>query len=265
MFERPGAGIFGYLKSQGRKPSELPLNVLRQFQEFEKIIAEQTSANNKQGGAVGAIKNAFMKVQMLGMAYSADAEFPALKNCLDDMMARFNGDEAFQDGIILYSWIFFDFPATKGGCPIGFKVAETLPDLKSFLDAALKTRLGIFEITNGNKAECHLKEFFTGNQVKLTQGLDTLGGSKKGSLILARPINVFGEHVIFGDISEFPASRRSTIEDMIWRKMNLFFHEENDVASYEKMMTLAGPYWFSIIAKDDKNDILSPDHYLLYY
>lgn len=265
MFDKPGTGFNDYLKSKGRKSSELPLDDLRRVKEFEKMVEDLMRINDKLGASVAAIHNSFIKAQIFGLALSVNNQFPSLKNCLDDLMGRFADDVVFQDGVGLHAWAFLNFPATRGGRPIGCEIAETMPELKPFLDVAVKTRMGVFEIIKGTNTECYLCELFTGKQLKLTQSLETLGGISVGNLILARPISIFGEHVVLGDISEFPAANRSKIEDMISRKMTKYFHHEDDSVSYETMMTLAGPYWFSMVAKGKKNDILSPDHYLKYY
>lgn len=69
----------------------------------------------------------------------------------------------------------------------------------------------------------------------------------------------------FGDTNDFPAEHRPTIEDMVTKKMSIYFQNSDLVKSYESMMRLAGPYWFSIFARDTDGYIFDPDHYLSYY
>ena len=53
--------------------------------------------------------------------------------------------------------------------------------------------------------------------------------------------------------------------NMVKNKMSLFFPDKEVIVSYETMMRLAGPYWFSILGVDYTGDILNPDYYLKFY
>jgi hypothetical protein len=265
MFDRPGTSVIEDLNSQCGKLLHLPPEFLRHVQEFEKLIDDEIRTNDEEGGVIGTILNCFLKVQILATAYSLDRKYRPLKKCIDDIVKRFGDDESFQDDLLLFSWVFFDFPTVKGGKPIGFEVAETLPELKPFLDGALDSRLGIFEVIKNTSTECHLTELFTGKQWKLSQGLDLPKDTEDSCLVFARPIHAFGEQLIFGNYSLVPAAQRAQIEDLIRKKMKASFFHEDDAISYETFMTLAGPYWFSIFAKDGKNGLLTADHYLQYY
>ena len=265
MLDRPKTGVLENLNSQGRKLSSLPHEFMQQVQSFEKVIEEEIRANDEQGGVIAAIQNSFLMVQILATAHSLDKKFLPLKKCIDDIVNRFGHDESFQDDILLFSWIYFNFPTTLGGKPIGYEIAQDRPELKPFLDAALDSRLGIFEITKISTEECHLRELFTGKQWKLNHGLDLRGDTMDRCLVIARPMHAFGEQYIFGDYFVFPSARRSAIEGSIREKMKTSFFHEDDVVSYETFMSLGAPYWFTIFAKNDKCGVLAADHYLQYY
>ena len=44
---------------------------------------------------------------------------------------------------------------------------------------------------------------------------------------------------------DFRRQKKSTLEGMIREKMSLYFWDKSAVTSYEPIMRLAGPYWFS--------------------
>ena len=103
---KPGQGIINYLKSQGRS-IDLPLDQLRQFQEFEKMISVGFESYEGKEPSVTYGMQSFMTVEMLVIAMMASGEFPALQCCYDDLLELFKHDKAFDDGISLTSWIFF--------------------------------------------------------------------------------------------------------------------------------------------------------------
>jgi hypothetical protein len=262
---KPGQVIINYLKSQGRN-IDLPLDQLRQFQEFERMIQARFESYEGKEFSVTYGMQSFITVQMLVIAIMATGEFPALQRCYDDLLKLFKHDKAFDDGISLESWIFFNFPATRGGHPIGREVllqsSKTASTIALFVEKALESRLGLYEVVKDGADQCQLKELFTNRKIIVGQ---SLGGVERSTIALCRVIEIGGKHWVFGNTAEFPAARRSLIENMVEDKMSIYFYNGNDLKSYETMMRLAGPYWFSIMASDDSHDILNPDHYLQYY
>ncbi len=253
-----------YIKDQGRQP-DLPLNVLRQFQEFEKSVHSQMSSYDEFPAPVAYGMRCFSKLEMFGMALAMSGEHSAAERCLNHLMHEFNSDSAFADGVTLHSWFLFNFPFTHGGHSIASEVLrktpEFLDELGPFVAEAIQSRLGLYEVKKSTRDSCLLRELFTDQEILLNQPLET----PPGNIALIRVMNVMGDQYAFGDTNEFPAERKSTIQGMIAQKMIAYFPENDARKSYESMMRLAGPYWFSIVARDYQGDILAPDHYLSYY
>ena len=262
---KPDQGILSYLKMQGRS-IDLPIDVLRQFQEFEKVLDAGLKSYEGKDPAVTYAMQSFTKVEMFGMILISSDEFPAVRRAHDELMRLFKKDGAFGDGISLMSWLLFNFPATAGGEPLAREVLRRTPtlndDIGPFVEEALGSRLGLYEVLKNSRNECRLKELITANLVTLNQ---SLGGMERGTVALCRVISIGAGKWIFGDAPGFPASKKSTLEGMIRDKMSLYFWDKSAVTSYETMMRLAGPYWFSIMAVDYDGDILNADHYLYYY
>jgi hypothetical protein len=263
---KPGQGILKHLKAQGRD-IDLPLDVLRQFQEYEKALQAALESYEGRDPAITYAMQSFTKVEALGVALIMSDAFPAARRAHDDVMKRFNKDRAFDDGVTLMSWLLFNFPASAGGVPLAPEVLNQAPptlagDIGPFIEEALGSRLGLYEVIKDDHDHCRLKELFTGKAVTLAQ---TLGGMGRGSITLCRVMPIGERHWAFGNAPEFPSSKRSVIQNMVEEKMFIYFPEDNDVKSYQAMMRLAGPYWFSIVAQDHRGDILNPDHYRHYY
>ena len=93
----------------------------------------------------------------------------------------------------------------------------------------------------------------------------TLGGAGPGAVCLVRVFNLEGKNYIFGDPIEWPANQKVALRDMVEAKMSLYFPNKDIIQSYETMMRIAGPYWFSIIGSDYTADILNPDYCFKFY
>ncbi|MBF0360959.1 MAG: hypothetical protein HQK49_08100 [Oligoflexia bacterium] len=266
---KPGKGIIEHLKNQGRDINELPLNVLREFQEFEKMLASTMDPYEDRPEEIKYGIQSFTSVEMLAIALfmTEDSKFSSVRRCHDDIMLKFKEDSMFDDGITLMNWIIFNFPSSEGGTPIANELlkAETkiLPGLVPFIKEGLNSRFGMYEILADKKNSCHIKEVITEKEYILNQ---TLGGIPKGNLALIRVMNLLDKLIAFGGtIPEFPKEKKEEITVMIVRKMLMYFGNKNPNYSYETMMRLAGPYWFSIVARDYTDDILNPDYYTTYY
>ena len=262
---KPGQGILKYLKEQGRS-IDLPLDALRQFQEFEKVLNAALKSYEGKDPAITYAMQSYTKVEMIAIALMTSGEFPAVLRAHDELMRLFKKDGAFKDGITLMSWLLFNFPATRDGTPLAREVLRRTPaltdDIGPFVEEALRSRFGLYEVLKEGRNECHLKELITGKLITLNQSLGSMG---RGAVALCRIITIGGNNWIFGDAPGFPASRKSTIAGMVKDKMSLYFWDANEVKSYETMMRLAGPYWFSIMASDYQGGILNADRYLRYY
>ena len=266
---KPNSTILQYLKKQGC-PIDLPLDVLRQFQEFEKNLTSSLNSYDDRPEPVAYGMRSFTTVQMLGIALILSDDYPAARRCHDDIMAMFGKDSAFDDGVSLLAWILFNFPAKKSSQDtIATEILKRSPELSDelspFIDAVTDSRLGLYEVKSDARQSCRLKELFTGNEITLNQ---TLGGIPKGRITVVRAINLKNTWLAFGDTCEFPVEYGQIVKGMVESKMSLYFPCFPNVAprsSYETMMRLAGPYWFSILARDYRGDILNPDHHLSYY
>ncbi len=261
---KPGQGILSYLKNN-KGGIDLPLDVLRQFQEFEKILAASLDSYEGKPQEITYAMQSYTKLEMMAIALMMSEEFSAVRRCHDDIMKRYKKDGAFDDGVSLMSWVMFNFPATSEGRPIAHEVLARDPELAAdighFVNEGINSRLGLYEIVKDSANQCHLKELFTGTTVKLDQSL----GAARGELALCRVMTLLDKTFAFGHAPGFPAARKALVEDIVRNKMLLYFDSDDEKKSYETMMRLAGPYWFSIIAEDQQGDILNPDHFRLYY
>jgi hypothetical protein len=258
--------FMSFLRSEGR--TDLPLNVLRQFQEFEKLLGATFDSFEDLPPEVAYGMRSFKKIEMLGMALALSGDHPSAQRCLDDIMKRFQSDEAFTDGVTLSSWVLFNFPLIKKGRPnetIAAKVLQESPELKAelspFVDVMHASRLGLYESKGEAGEKSFFKELFTGKEITVNHPT----GIPRGNLAVIRIIELMGKNWLFGDSNEFPAERRMIIEGMVEDKAGIYFPENDPIRSYEMMMRLAGPYWFSIVSRDPQGDILDPNHYLYYY
>lgn len=257
--------ILKFLNDQGRS-GELPLNVLREFQEFEKTIAQTMKSYDELPSFAAHAMKCFTKIEMFCLALMSE-EYPGVLKCHKDIMNLFGKDEAFDDGITISSWIYFNFPVEKNGEVIASLALKQLPpeiavDVTPFVSEMLNSRLGLYEVINDRHESCHLKEFFTGKEVILNQ---TLGGAGRGAVALVRVFNLEGKNYIFGDPIEWPANEKVTLFGMVEKKMSFYFPNKDIIKSYDTMMRIAGPYWFSIIGRDYSGDILNPDYCFKFY
>ncbi|MBF0300248.1 MAG: hypothetical protein HQK51_16115 [Oligoflexia bacterium] len=228
---KPGKGIIEHLKNQGRDPSKLPLNVLREFQEFEKLIASTMDSYEDRPEEIKYGMQSYTKVEMLAIALfmTEDNKFSSVRRCHDDIMLKFTKDSMFDDGITLMNWVIFNFPSSKGGDPIASELLKTeakiLPELVPFIKEALSSRLGMYEILADKKDSCHIKELVTEKEYVLNQ---TLGGMSKGNLALIRVMNLLGKLVAFGGtIPEFPKANKDEITGMVVNKMLMYFGDKS--------------------------------------
>jgi hypothetical protein len=261
---KPGQGILNYLKHQGRS-IDLPFEALRQFQEFEKSLAAALDSYADRPAPVAYGMRSYIILEMMAAAIIADGHYPAVQRCLDDLNKRFKNSSATDPEMIYMSWFYFNFPVCINGPSLAEEILNRKPGLGdsigSFLKAGIASRLGLYEVLSNAKGMCHLRELFTDREINLDQ---SFGKVSRGNLVLTRPIDLLGTQSAFGDIIELPAARREMIVDMVAAKMLRYFGAPTDIESYETMMRLAGPYWFSVVLSDD-GEILDPDHYLSYY
>jgi hypothetical protein len=222
---KPGQGILSHLKNKGRSPTDLPLNVLREFQEFEKVLAAGLKSYEGKDPAVTYGMQSFTKLEMLAVAMMmSDKEFVSARRCYEDIMRMFKNDDVFSDGISLMSWIIFNFPASLNGKSLGSEILERTPQLATiigpFVEEGLRSRLGLYEVVKDGREACGLKELFTGRELVLNQ---TLGGIGNGSITLCRVMEIMGKNWVFGDTFEIPVSRRNIAYNMVKTKMSLYY------------------------------------------
>ncbi len=266
-----GSGIIEYLKKQGRSIEDIPFKDVREFQEFEKTFNAAIQSYDGRDNEIKYCMQSFTIVEALCMAIFMDKDsgFGAVDSCFKDIMKKFKNDDMFSDGITLMNWILFNFPTKQNGTPIVAEVLKdiqkSMPDLEPFILELLNSRLGMYEVKSDNigKNFCKIKELITGRELTLQQ---SLGGVPKSNLVLLRVITIDKKTFAFGgNIPEFPSSSKNEIQEMVSRKMMLYFPHINATESYELMMRFAGPYWFSIVARNYTADILNPDYFLTFY
>lgn len=248
------------------KNLNLPLHELRQFQEFNKSFDKAMKSYNHLPDFVAYCMKCFTEIEMLSLALMHE-KYPVVERCYTEIMKLFGKDDAFSDGVAVPSWILFNFPHLPGKETIAEIVLNNIdPELAEYLTpfvaAAVSSRFGLYEIINDGRKTCHLRELITGAKVKLDQ---SLGGVSRGCVELLRVMIIDGKTFIFGDSHGFPPEKKNDILNMVETKMSLYYNNSDPIKSYEKMMRLSGPYWFSIAAKDYPGDILNPDFQQKYY
>jgi hypothetical protein len=255
--------ILKYLKAQGRD-SNLPLHILRQFEEFEKTLAHSFKSFDQLPPEQAYVMRSFKKIEMLGVCLCASGEYSAANSCFEDIIKRFDKDIAFSDGVSLLAWILFNFPINSDGTTLATEVLKKFPDLTDelspFVDAMNHSRLGVYEARGDGQDSSRLKELFTGKRLTLNHALQI----PRGKIAILRVLTLADQSWAFGDSGEFPGENRLVFENMVKRKMSVYFPDKDPLKSYETMMRLAGPYWFSILARESGDDILEPNHYLSY-
>jgi hypothetical protein len=262
---KPGQGIIGYLKDKGCNPSEIPLDVLRQFQEFEKGVHDAMKSYEGKDEAVTYGMQSYTIVEMLAISLIESGDYPAVKKCHNHLMKLFKNDGAFSDGISLMSWIIFNFPYSTEGRVLAEEIVSR--DIENrfsdFINAAINSRLGLYKVIDNSSNECILKEFCNNREIKLSH---SLGGIPYGHVALCRVIKLFNKYYIFGHAPEICGSEHGLIKKMLKDKMSLFRNKNRSISEiYHTMMCLSGPYWFSIIAQNHAGDILDADYYKKYY
>lgn len=106
------------------------------------------------------------------------------------------------------------------------------------------------------------RELFTQRVVDAHPSLEA---GEPGEIILGRFFELNGQLYFWGDVKAFPAAARDAIEGMVLDKLlNAGLLDHDPSAHYETFMKLAGPYWMSVVASDDRLPILEPDHYRTY-
>jgi hypothetical protein len=259
-------GILDFLKRQGRS-FDVPLNHLRHFQEFERMNAERFQALNGEHPAVQYGHSSFYKVELLAMGLIGCGEYPSVERGLSDLMSIFAADPAFDDGINIPAWLFYNFPATPRGTPMADAVLGEYPEFKDelspFVEKALQSRLGLYEVVKSGRTHCEVKELFTRTSFRVSDGL---AGVRRGTIALCRLLEFEDFRFVLGNSAQFPAERRSLLENMVSEKMSIFMPRGmSRPDSYDGFMRIAGPYWFSIMASGDGVDILDPVHHQRYY
>jgi len=245
---------------------DLPLHVLRQFQEFNKSVDVAMESYDRLPEFVAYGMKCFTQIEILSLALMSE-KYPVVERCHTEIMKLFGEDVAFSDGVSVPFWILFNFPHLPGKETIAEIVLnnfhpEPAKYFTPFVTAAVSSRLGLYEVINDGSKTCHLRELVTGAKVKLDQ---SLGGVSRGTVELLRVVIIDGKTIIFGNSQEFPADKKDYLLNMIKAKMSIYYPNSDPVKSYEIMMRLAGPYWFSIAAKDYTGDILNPDFQHKYY
>jgi len=262
-YMKPGEGILQHLKKE-KGSVDLPLDVLRQFQEFEKSFMATLESYEGDGSdsLVSWAMQSFHKCEVLALAYAAQSDGASLKRCFDFITEKFSKDPAFEDGVTLNSWVFFDFTTQESGKPVASELMKAIPDLTDFISPMLESRLGLYEVLNNDQVLVRLKEVFTNKIIDLDQDLPEV---RVGNMIIARAVSFHGNNIVFGDYAEFPAEVKEGLLDTVAGKIFSYYPEIDDMASaYQDLMKHAGPYWFSIISQVE-GEIYNPDFYKSFY
>lgn len=161
-------------------------------------------------------------------------KYPVAQLCHKEIMDMFGTDTAFDDGITVSSWIYFNFPVEKSGETIAALAFKDLPpsiatEISPFVIEMLGSRLGLYEILRNKQETCQVKELITGKEFILHQ---SFGNIDPGSIVLVRIFNLAGKNYIFGHSHEWQADQKLTIQGMIENKSSLYFPNKDAIVSY---------------------------------
>ena len=218
----------------------------------------------------GELLRAFRYLLFFGVACVAEDKYPPLTRCWKDLERRFMGDPRFDDGVFVQGWILLDFPfGPAGQTALDYFEAfiegtDAAPKMKTFIDAARKSRLGLHQDVMRTKNTAKFRELLSGKVVSAFPSVVEYG---KGEILLVRTIASGDQVFIFGNPTGFPKEAKDRIEDMVLNK--LFALDECRVADdpvdqFEMFMKLAGPYWMSCVCSDTNAPVLAPGHYRTY-
>lgn len=264
------------LKKRKKKPSWLSmvpggkvlptmtLEQLRSVKEVHALLTETFPGPPIIGYGICSFR--FRK--MFAIASIVENKLPALTRCWKDLERLFMRDAAFPEGYFVPSWILFDFPCDADRrTPLGHFEAfldscGKREPFEAFLAAVRGTRLGLYQEVLRTERTVRYAELFTERVIDVFPSIER---GEPGEIVLGRVVELEGQLYFWGDVKAFPAQTRTSIEDMVAGKLFYFAEEaQTPVGLYEAFMKLAGPYWMSVVASNDKLPILDPDHYLTY-
>ena len=247
--------------------SKLSFNELRNFKEFHEII----NCHDLADDVPKSVKYAFQSFRYLyffAVALIEEKKYPALNRCWNDLRERYSEDCIFQDGVAAESWIFFNFPLTRGGKTVldvfeevFLTNGEDMAHLRPFIDSAKKSRLGLYQETLSTSRTTKFRELFTDEVISTIRSVPDY---RPGEIFLGRILEIGGDRFLFGDPSCFPADRKQSIIGMVTNKMAAYGTSDGLEEDYEQFMRLAGPYWMSVVSDDHDGEILMPDHWIRY-
>ncbi len=246
---------------------KLDFNELRNFKAFHELINCHDLADDVPKSVKYAFRS-FRFLYLFAVSLIDKKQFPTLNRCWDDLRERFSDDCVFEDGVVAESWIFFNFPINKDGRTVldefedvFLTKGENMTHLKSFIDTARKSRLGLYQEILSTSRITKFRELFTDDVISTIRGIPDY---RSGEIFLGRIIEIDGDRFLFGDPSCFPADRKQSLIDMVANKMAAYGTANNIEEDYKQFMRLAGPYWMSVASNDKDGEILMPDHWKMY-
>lgn len=210
----------------------------------------------------------FRYLLRFGIACVVEDKYPPLTRCWKDLERLFLGDEEFDDGLFLTSWILMDFPfgpkretaldyfeSFFAGTPAGSQ-------LQPFVDEARRSRLGLHQVAGPGEGDLrtsgtlhrkgHCSLLLSSRARKGGDPAGTNHGPRRSGLCVLHP-------------EELSEEAKTQLEDRVLSQLFYFDNDgETSFARYEGFMKLAGPYWMSCVTKNADVPFLAPDHYRTY-
>lgn len=248
----------------GKVLPTMSLDELRNVKAVHELLTEKIPGPP----VVGYTTRSFRFLKMYAIACIVENKHPALTRCWKELERLFMRDPALRDEFFVSSWILLNFPCGPDQQTLldhferFIREGNHQEQFAQFIQAVRPTRLGLYQEVLRSGSSVRYRELVTGRVVEAHPSLES-GGS--GEIVLGRLIELEGQKYFFGDAKAFPADARETIENMVIDKL-FYVDEEASTPDglYEAFMRLAGPYWMSIVAKNDNLPILNPDHYVSY-
>lgn len=241
----------------------LDFDQLRNFKQFYSHIN-----TNDMAAAPPNIRRAyraFRFVYFFALILIDEARFPALNHSWKDLRARFSKHPIFDDAVFIESWLFLDFPISPDGRTVLDEFADycaatpdALNEFSPFIEAAKKSRLGLYQEKISTTRTTKYKELFTD---RVLSTLRSVPDYVPGEIFLGRIIEFGGDRFLLGDPKNWPPQ---ALFDLVYDRLPRNA-ESTTSEQYEKFMKLAGPYWMSCVSGSDDDEILSPDHWKSYH
>ena len=259
-------------KAQGRLARDLPGGVSPAAFTLEEVrAAKQTYGFLTEvipgPEGIGYFSRGFRYLLFFGIACIAEDKCPPLTRCWKDLATLFMGDSAFDDDLLVQSWILMDFPFGPARHTALDYFDELLtgtdagPQLQRFIDAARRSRLGLHQDVIRTKK---LAKSASCSPATRSRRSRPSTSTARGRSCSPAPWPTATRSSSSETRRASPRRRRSRSKTWSSTSCSTSTKGTATTAQYEAFMKLAGPYWMSCVTKNEDVPVLAPAHYRTY-